>query len=344
MKRAFRNNHHESSMRVISLILLGALFLLGAEMRGGELLFKEATTYRLEGQRFQQQGDLKMAEASYRKAIATNPRYADAYNDLGVVLESLGDLSHAQEAYTTALKINPSLPGVHSNLALLYERLGKVEQAAPHWGARVRMGPEEDPWVQKAREKLIQYKLPVPETEASIAKKRGSEANMAYEAGGRHLKAKQWDQAVQEFQRALSLDPTHKKAAAGLREAQARLKGKEAAREKEMGRAQVQMTQERETVAPKAEEVSPPSVPSVVPPPEAEALAGDVAREKSKTRLQTTRELYQRALTAMRDGQFEEAVMRFQQVLTLDPDYKEARQGLKRAQTASAKGAQATKP
>ena len=76
----------------------------------------------------------------------------------------------------------------------------------------------------------------------------------------------------------------------------------------------------------------------VAPPAsEAEAIARGFAKEKSQIRGRTADELYRRALTAMREGQYRDAVDQFKQILILDPNNPEAKQGLERAQKALAK-------
>ena len=50
-------------------------------------------------------GDKKKAEESYRKAIKSDPAYAEAYNNLGIVLEARGAKSEAEAAYRKPLSL-----------------------------------------------------------------------------------------------------------------------------------------------------------------------------------------------------------------------------------------------
>ncbi len=206
----------------ISSLFMAALFLTGS-VRPGELLLDQSNFYRAEGREAQLTGDLDTAEASYRKAIINNPYFAEAYVDLGVILESRGKADAAEEAYKSALMINPKLAAAYTNLGLLYERQGKIKEAGEQWQTRVKLGPEADPWVEKTREKLRKYNLPVPESPEFMKKKRADEIHRAYEAGKLHLKAKQWQQAAAEFKRVLELEPSHKGALKGMKEAVAGL-------------------------------------------------------------------------------------------------------------------------
>ncbi len=204
-----------------------ALICLGADIAPSELSRQQSAYYRLEGRRYQESGNLQEAVSSYRKAVAVNPVYADAYNDLGVALESLGDLIKAEEAYLSALKVNPDMGSAHSNLALLYERTGKLQDAAAHWTARVQLGPPNDSWVLKSYNKLVQYHLPVPEFSQLGIQKRRQESEAVYQAGCAHLKAKRWEDASAEFKRALDLDPRNSRAAAELRAVQGRFQNEQ---------------------------------------------------------------------------------------------------------------------
>ena len=169
------------AIRFVPWIQTGTVFLLSFllmgihQVKGGELVLQEAVSYRAEGRRYQQVGDLHSAANAYQKAIVANPSYSDAYNDLGIVLESLGNFSEAEKAYKTALRLNPRLVSVHSNLALLYEKMSRMDEAAAHWTARVNLGPPDDPWVNKARQKLESYHFPVPESSVEAARKRKPE-------------------------------------------------------------------------------------------------------------------------------------------------------------------------
>ena len=200
--------------------LLTALFLTGAKFPPpGEVVWQEGVLYRVEGRHLQEVGKLRDAVSAYRKAVVVRPDYAEAYNDLGVVLESLEDFKQAEEAYLTALKFKPDFGAAHSNLALLYEGTQRLKEAATHWGARVRLGPPGDPWVVKAREKLTQYQFSIPETAEQRAQDRSKEIRFTLESGRAHLEAKRYDKAIEEFERVLRVAPANPDAKRLLRSA-----------------------------------------------------------------------------------------------------------------------------
>ena len=65
-----------------------------------------------------------------RRAIALDPKYAVAHNDLGTLLERIGRLREAEAAYLKAIEADPRHSRAHCNLAGLRKRAGKPEDAA----------------------------------------------------------------------------------------------------------------------------------------------------------------------------------------------------------------------
>ncbi len=229
--------------------LLSLLLTAGkVELKPGEILLQDAVTYREEGRRLQDAGELQRASAAFRRAVTLNPDYAEAYNDLGVVLESLGDLSAAEQAYKEALALKPDFASTHSNLALLYEEMGRPKEAGEHWAARIRLGPSDDPWVLRAREKMARHEIPVQDTPLESAEKRKQAVRLAILAGQSHMDSHRWDDAAREFQRALDLEPGNAKANRLLNVSL--LKSAEGKRklDREMERAQGRVVRERELV------------------------------------------------------------------------------------------------
>ena len=82
------------------------------------------------------------ARASFDTAIRLNPRYPEAYNNLGTLLHSQGDLRGAEKMYRRALKLRPESPSTLKNLGTLYyaERKFKKGDAAYH--EALRLDPE----------------------------------------------------------------------------------------------------------------------------------------------------------------------------------------------------------
>lgn len=118
---------------------------------------EEAVDHRNKGYLAHKSGDLDTAMAYYQKAISLDSYYATAHNDLGVLYEEKGWFERAEQEYKKTLEINPNYPNTHSNLALLYEKLGQREKAIFHWAKRSEVGRPNDPWTQRAKERLMRF-------------------------------------------------------------------------------------------------------------------------------------------------------------------------------------------
>jgi len=60
------------------------------------------------------------ARASFEGALKINPKYAEAYNNLGTLAHSQGDLQRAEKMYRKSIKLKPNDANTHQNLGTLY--------------------------------------------------------------------------------------------------------------------------------------------------------------------------------------------------------------------------------
>lgn len=74
-------------------------------------------------------GDKKKAEESYRKAIKSDPAYAEAYNNLGILLEGRDAKSEAEAAYKKAVELDPKMVMAFLNLGTLQYEAKKLAEA-----------------------------------------------------------------------------------------------------------------------------------------------------------------------------------------------------------------------
>ncbi|RKY36987.1 MAG: hypothetical protein DRP78_02235 [Candidatus Omnitrophota bacterium] len=119
---------------------------------------KSAVQLRNAGLQMQRQGDFTNAIKYYQKALLIDPDYITVHNDLGILYEQRGMDEKAKTEYLVVLKLDPRYVKAHSNLALLYEKLGDNNKAYYHWKQRAQLGDVNDPWTQKAKDKLKEYK------------------------------------------------------------------------------------------------------------------------------------------------------------------------------------------
>lgn len=83
------------------------------------------------------------AEVHYRAAVRLYPRYAMAYNNLGVVLLATGDQAGARSAFESAVGINDHYAQAFMNLGRLLYSQGQIQPAADLLGKLVSFDPVE---------------------------------------------------------------------------------------------------------------------------------------------------------------------------------------------------------
>jgi tetratricopeptide (TPR) repeat protein len=82
------------------------------------------------GSAYARRGRFDDAAAHYRRALALDPLFADAHNNLGNIRMAQGDLAAAVACYERCLAIDPNTVLAHDNLGLALLRQGKLDEAA----------------------------------------------------------------------------------------------------------------------------------------------------------------------------------------------------------------------
>lgn len=75
-------------------------------------------------------GDHALAVNYLKKAIDTNPRYAEAYTLMGNCLECLGKPEDAIVSYDKALQIDASFADAWFNKGMILKKMGQTGEAA----------------------------------------------------------------------------------------------------------------------------------------------------------------------------------------------------------------------
>jgi Tfp pilus assembly protein PilF len=89
----------------------------------------------------QKAGRWEQAIAAYEKALALNPRHADAHMNLGNVLRDRGRLQEAIESYRRAEALSPSHPEIHNNLAVALQESGRTDEAIASFRRALTLKP-----------------------------------------------------------------------------------------------------------------------------------------------------------------------------------------------------------
>jgi tetratricopeptide (TPR) repeat protein len=116
-------------MRSVSLVVM-VLALQGAVAQTGKPSnLQEADEYLRKGIAAQQRNDLNLAIDDFRKALAIDPKLAEARANLGAALSAAGQFDAAIEEDTKALAATPDNTALRMNLGLAYYKKGDMKGA-----------------------------------------------------------------------------------------------------------------------------------------------------------------------------------------------------------------------
>jgi tetratricopeptide (TPR) repeat protein len=93
------------------------------------------------------------AEAALRAATRADPTFADAWYNLGDLLDEQGRSEAAIECLRTALRVAPDYADAMFNLALLLQRQNQYSEAADYW-RRYLANDCQLEWAARARRSL----------------------------------------------------------------------------------------------------------------------------------------------------------------------------------------------
>lgn len=191
---------------------------------------KIAEEYRLKGYEAQQKGNLDEALTNYVKAASLSPAPASLYNDMGVIYEKLNLPEKAEGAYLEAVRVDDKYLPAYANLAYLYEAKGDIQKAGEYLKKRIREGDPQDTWTRRAKDDLHRLARKSPELKKWLQKqevaeltgeleteakedfsKRVAKANEFYKEGQKLAKEKNYRQAIDRYNQALSFTPGNPK-------------------------------------------------------------------------------------------------------------------------------------
>lgn len=86
-------------------------------------------------------GQFDSAIAQYQQALEENPDYAEAHNNLGIVLSRIGRFEEALAHYRRVLELKPQSAVAHYNLGGLLADCGEITEALAHFRQAVELKP-----------------------------------------------------------------------------------------------------------------------------------------------------------------------------------------------------------
>lgn len=168
-----------------------------------------AIAYNNRGNAYVQQGQYELGLADYDHAISLNPGYARAFNNRGIALERQKNFDDAMENFDAAIALDPDYANAFAGRAELLARKGKYEQAQNDYDTALRLNPSlAEAWNGRCllNTKMGATQAAVKDCDASL---RISVTAAALDSRGfAHLQAKEWRQAVQDYDAALHLKPS----------------------------------------------------------------------------------------------------------------------------------------
>ncbi|MDO8580376.1 MAG: tetratricopeptide repeat protein [Candidatus Omnitrophota bacterium] len=179
--------------------------------------------YRALGYEEQHKGNFNEALNYYIKAKDLGLNNPIVFNDMGVLYEQIGLPDKAKQHYLEAIKLDSKYLPPYLNLAYFYLHKGDQQRAAQYFQSRYELGDKDDPWAQKAKQELLKLR-PRYEEElvaqkaqelsqevvAQVQKEFSDQVNRSkehYKIGQSYYKKRKYQQAINEYNKALVLTP-----------------------------------------------------------------------------------------------------------------------------------------
>jgi len=149
------------------------------------------------------------AEENQRRAIAINPRYLDAYLNLGTVLRLQGRFEESVDTFREMLILQPNYIEAHAQLGVTLVKMGSLDEALESLNRAVEL----DANCKEAHRYLgIVFKQRGKSDEAAAAYRRALEIDPGYQEGwvglGNVLSRQgKFEEATEAYRRALKVNP-----------------------------------------------------------------------------------------------------------------------------------------
>jgi tetratricopeptide (TPR) repeat protein len=125
----------------------GDIFMAEKRFREAAEMYQEnskgsAVMLNKTGIAYHQMLQLDVAEKYYRLALRTDPKYAEAVNNLGTIYYAKKSFRRAVNQYKKALRMNPESASVWSNLGTGYFARKDYVHASEAWQQALKLNPE----------------------------------------------------------------------------------------------------------------------------------------------------------------------------------------------------------
>jgi len=164
------------------------------------------------------QGDSESAVLAFCKAIALNPNYSPAYNNLGLILRNTERLAEAEACFRRAIDLNPDDPSTYNNLGLVLMDLGHLDKAEDCFHRAIELNPHQ-PQFYNNLGTMWEEKSCLPEAQAAYCRAIELDSyypEAHYNMGGLFRLTKHIDEAEIHLRHALTLRPNYSEATLAL--------------------------------------------------------------------------------------------------------------------------------
>lgn len=171
---------------------------------------EKALNFYQKGTAAAKKGDNKAAAEFFSNAVAAYPNFPIALSDLGFQYLKLNQMDKAGETYEELLKLKPADAMAHLNLGIVRYNQKKFDEAETHLRKALKLsstGPTGYYYLGLTLVSLKRYDEAQKEFEATIANGGDNIALAHRYLGGLYMGAKKNQQAADELEKYLKLDP-----------------------------------------------------------------------------------------------------------------------------------------
>lgn len=148
----------------------------------------EAMDHYRAGMEAHQRGDLPTAVKAYEKAIKADPKFVEAYDNLGQVYRQQNELEKAIKSYKKSVELYPQGNMAHMNLAVVYGMKSDYAAARSEYEQLLKNDPEDaEGYFGLANTDMMLGHLEEAERNARLALAKYQGSNSPHTTDGHHL-------------------------------------------------------------------------------------------------------------------------------------------------------------